>query len=178
MKSSWVETITHLKKELSSSTDAALTVARNLDVLSREAESLKIDIIMDSLKRQRESEARQRGLTSFTQDKRTLPAGLAIGIGSAILGGLIGKDLYSALHAGFAGVDGLIRGLGETRWYVSITGRLVVAPQDRINPQVIWVTWQSVVAALENLKKKALAGEKVGGFGSVVNKLSWLSRQR
>ncbi|MDD5511184.1 MAG: hypothetical protein PHI12_10295 [Dehalococcoidales bacterium] len=178
MKPIWENAVTHLRQELVSSRDKAVSVASNLDMLSREAECLKIDIILHDLKTQQQSEERQRGLASITQDKRTLPAGLAIGIGSAILGGLIGRDLYSALHAGVAGVDGLIRGLGETRWYVSLTGRLVVVPEDRLNPEVIWMPWKRVVAGLEKLKKRASAGERMGGLSSITDNLRKLSGQR
>jgi len=42
-----------------------------------------------------------------------MQAGLAVGIGSAIWGGLLNKDAFSALNAGIAGFDGLVQGLGE-----------------------------------------------------------------
>lgn len=171
MKFSWEETVIYLKQEISSTRDVALATTRNIDVLRREIECLKIDIIKNNLEENRKSEARQRGFPLLTKDKRTMQAGLAVGIGSAIFGGLLNKDAYSALNAGIAGVDGLIRGLGETRWYVSLTNKIVVAPQDRINPQVNWVTWESITAALEKLKRKALAGERLGDFDSIVNKL-------
>jgi len=171
LKSSWEETITRLKQELSFTRDVALATARNIDVLGREIESLKIDIIKNNLEEQRKSEARQRGLSSLTKDKRAIQAGLAVGIGSAIWGGLLNKDAFSALNTGIAGFDGLVRGLGETRWYVSLANKIVVAPEDRIRPRVNWVTWGSITAALEKLKREALSGERLGNFDSVLMKL-------
>jgi len=171
LKFSWEETVIHLKQDLSSIEDVALATARNIDVLRREIESLKIDIIKNNLEEQRKSEARQRGLSLLNKDRRAMQAGLAVGIGSAIWGGLLNKDAFSALNAGIAGFDGLIQGLGETRWYVSLTNKMVVAPQDRINPQVNWVTWGSITTALEKLKREALSGERLGNFDSVLMKL-------
>ena len=168
MKSSWEDTVTRLKQELSSTRDMVLATARNLDVLRREEESLKIDIIKNNLEGQRESGARQRGLTLFTKDRRTVQASLAIGIGSAILGGVLNKDAYSALNAGIAGVDGLIRGLGEARWYVSLNDKISVVPQEQINTRGNWISWENMVAYLQLIKKKALAGERLGSFDDII----------
>jgi hypothetical protein len=134
-------------------------------------ESLKIDIIKNCLEEQRRSGARQRGFPLLAKDKQTMQIGLAVGIGSAIWGGLLNKDAFSALNAGIAGFDGLVRGLGETRWYVSLANKIVVAPEDRIRPRVNWVTWGSITAALEKLKREALSGESLGNFDSVLMKL-------
>lgn len=171
MKFSWEETVIYLKQEISSTRDVALATTRNIDVLRREIECLKIDIIKNNLEENRKSEARQRGFPLLTKDKRTMQAGLAVGIGSAIFGGLLNKDPFSALSAGLAGFDGLVRGLGETKWYVSLTNKITVAPKERISPQVNWVTWESITGALENLKRKARGGERLGDFDSVLIKL-------
>ena len=171
MKFSWEETVIHLKQELSSTRDVALATTRNIDVLRKEMESLKIDIIKNCLEEQRRSGARQRGLPLLAKDKQTMQIGLAVGIGSAIFGGLLNKDPFSALSAGLAGLDGLVQGLGGTRWYVSLTNKITVAPKERISPQVNWVTWESIAGALENLKRKARGGERLGDFDSVLIKL-------
>jgi len=171
LKFSWEETVIHLKPELSSTRDVALATTRNIDVLRKETESLKIDIIKNCLEEQRRSGARQRGPPLLAKDKQTMQIGLAVGIGSAIFGGLLNKDPFSALSAGLAGLDGLVQGLGETRWYVSLTKKITVAPKERLSPQVNWVTWGSIAGALENLKRKARGGERLGDFDSVLIKL-------
>jgi len=171
LKFSWEETVIHLKRELSSTRDVALATTRNIDVLRKEMESLKIDIIKNCLEEQRRSGARQRGLPLLAKDKQTVQIGLAVGIGSAIFGGLLNKDPFSALSAGLAGFDGLVRGLGETKWYVSLTNKITVAPKEKLSPQVNWVTWESIAVALENLKRKARGGERLGDFDSVLTKL-------
>jgi len=171
LKFSWEEIVIHLKQELSATRDVALATTRNIDVLRKEMESLKIDIIKNCLEEQRRSGARQRGLSLLAKDKQTMQIGLAVGIGSAILGGLLNKDPFSALSAGLAGFDGLVRGFGEAKWCVSLTNKITVAPKEKLSPQVNWVTWESIAVALENLKRKARGGERLGDFDNILKKI-------
>jgi len=167
----WENTLNQLSKELCCNKTKALNTAGDIDLLCRLMEALKIDIISTSLEQQRKSIARNRGLALSTGNNQIVQASIAIGIFSAIWGGFIGKDVDSVLNAGTAGVDGLMRGLGETKWYASITDRLVIAPQDEINHSGIWVTLENISAVLGQLKKRAIAGEHLGSFGDIINRL-------
>ncbi len=164
-------TLNRLKRELSSTRDRAQASTGKLDALRREIESFKIDFINNNLEQQRRSIARQRGFSLLARDKRTTQAGLAVGIGSAIFGGLLGKDASSALSSAVAGFDGLVRGLGESIWYVSLSNRIKVAPQDYVGQNEGWVTWASVMTALERLKKEASAGEELSSLDSIIRRL-------
>ncbi|MDD5510334.1 MAG: hypothetical protein PHI12_05975 [Dehalococcoidales bacterium] len=172
MNNGWEDTVKKVSGELCYNRTKALNTAGDFDLLCRLMEALKIDIISTGLERQRKSMARNRGITLIDSNNPIIQTSMAIvGIGSAIWGGFIGKDVDSAFNAGTAGVDGLIQGLGETKWYVSLTNNLVIAPQDAINQNGIWVSLERINAVLEQLKKRAIAGEQLGGFSNIINRL-------
>jgi len=171
LKSNWEEKVFSLKQELASMKNQALTITGKLELIIREMESLKPDIVRKYLEDQRAILVRQRGFNTILKHNDAMKAGMAIGIGSAILGGLLSKDPILALNAGMSGFDGLIQGLGETRWCVSLDSRLLVASDNGTKPRMNWVPWESITLALEELKKKAAIGEKIGNLGSIIKKL-------
>ena len=171
MKSPWEEKLFSLNQELASMKNQVLTVNGTLELTIREMESLKPDIITKCLEDRRRMLARQRGFHTFLQRKEAMQVGLAIGIGSAVLGGLLSKDPVSALNAGVSGFDGLVQGLGGTRWCVSLDHRLLVASEYETKGQVNWVPWENITAVLKKLKGKASAGEKLGSLDVILKKI-------
>ena len=90
--SSWNQTLVNLEKELVSTKDRAEEISNRFELLVREAESSKIELLQYSLEKQRESVARRRGIMSLNRDKNKIGTTLRIAAGGFILGGLIAKD--------------------------------------------------------------------------------------
>jgi hypothetical protein len=94
-----------------------------------------------------------------------------VAAGGFILGGLIAKDKYDALNAGMSGFDGVLQGFGETKWAVSLQKELVVVPYDAITTKGTWVTLESLIAAIHDLKTEALQGKQLGTLDNVIQRL-------
>ena len=167
----WVQTTANLRKELSRITSSSEGVAERFEILQREAESLKIEFLKHSLEEQRRTVASQRGFTLLINDRRKIGAGLAVAVGASILGGLIAKDKDSALDAGLSGFTGVLQGFGETRWAVSLQRDLVIVPYDAIPAKGTWVTFESLIAAMDDLKMQTLQGKRFGGLDNIIQKL-------
>jgi len=161
----------HLRQELTLTEAEAKEIGSHFEVLRRETESMKIDVIQNYLEEQRKSAARDRGIASLIKDRKRVRDSLLVAAGSFILGGLLTRDKFGAVTAGMSGFDGLVQGLGQTRWYVLLDNKIIVAPEDGVNPAADWVTWENLTAALVKLKRKALAGEKLGDLDNIISKL-------
>ena len=168
MKSLWEAKLSDMKQELASIKNRAVTVTGKTELLIRELESLKPDIIKKCLEDQRRILARQRGISAFAGDERAKRLGFGIGILSAVFGGLLSKDPIIALNAGMSGFDGLVCELGETKWYVTLSDKISVVPQGEINVKGNRVSWEDVMSDLESMKKHALAGERLGSLNDIV----------
>jgi len=169
--SRWSQTIADLKKELACIESSSQDIDRRFEILQREAEFLKMEFLKYSLEKQRKAVARQRGFDLLIRDRKKIGTGLAVAAGGLILGGLITKDKYSALNAGLQGFDGVLQGFGETRWAVSLQKELVIVPYNAIPAKGTWVTLESLIAAIYDLKTEALQGKRLGTLDNIIQRL-------
>jgi len=70
-----------------------------------------------------------------------------------------------------SGFDGMVQGLGESKWCVLLGKKISVVPEETISPQVTWVTLASFYNTMEELKKRSLVGEKLGNLDDFISKL-------
>ncbi len=167
----WAQTIADLKKELACIETSSQGVGRHFEILQREAESLKIEFLKYSLEKQRKAVARQRGFALLIRDRKKIRTGLAVTASGSILGGLIAKDKYAALNAGLSGFNGVLQGFGETRWAVSLQKELVIVPYNAIPAKGTWVTLESLISAIHDLKTEALQGKRLGTLDNIIQRL-------
>jgi hypothetical protein len=167
----WAQTIADLKKELACIESSSQGVGRRFEILQREAESLKIEFLKYSLEKQRRAVARQGGFALLMRDRKKIGTGLAVTVGGLILGGLIAKDKYAALNAGLSGFNGVLQGFGETRWAVSLQKELVIVPYNAIPAKGTWVTLESLIAAIHDLKTETLQGKRLGTLDNIIQRL-------
>ena len=172
MRSKWDRTLANLERDIALIESRAKETTTQLEALRREMESFKLDFLMRSLEAQRKAAARSRGATALIENQRMRRGGLLAAASGFILGGLVTKDTSSAFGAGMSSFNSLLQGLGETRWAVSLGKMMVVTPEDVIPSVGAWVTLESLKAALAELRQKALAGQELGGLGSLIAKLS------
>jgi len=165
------EILEHLRQELTLTEVKARETGSRFKVLCRETESIKVDALQNYLEEQRKSAARDRGITSLIKDRRRVHGSLLVAAGSFILGVLLTRDKFGALSAGMSGFDGMVQGLGESKWCVLLGKKISVVPEETISPQVTWITLASFHKTMEELKKRALAGEKLGSLDDVISKL-------
>ncbi len=142
----------------------------------RQAESLKIAAINHQLEKHRKSLARHRGITSIGRDGKRLYAGLGVAVAASLLAGIMTKDKFAAANAGLSGFDGVIQGLGETDWAVSLGRSLTIVPRGSITSERVWVTWDSLKAALVELEGGTLRGDKLGSIDNIISKLQMSKR--
>ena len=164
----------HLRKDVSSVETKAMEVSSRFEALSREMESTKIDILQSYVEEQKRSTARDRGIGALIKDRRKMRNSLLLAAGSAILGGLLTRDKFEALTAGMSGFDGMVQGFGESKWRVLLGKRILVTPEETISSrftETTWVTLDSFHKTMEELKKRALSGEKLGSLDDVISNL-------
>ncbi len=110
-------------------------------------------------------EARQEKWRSVSGSR----AGSETGKGRSVS---VSKDKCIALNAGMSGLEGMIQGFGETSWCVSLGKKISVVPEEMISAEVPWITVTSYYRATEELKRRALAGDKMGNLADVISKLT------
>lgn len=167
----WAQTVADLKKELSYIESSSQSVGRRFEILQREAESLKIEVLKYSLEKQRKVLIRQRGFAFLIKDKGKIGTGLALTAGGLVLGGLLAKNKDVALSTGLSGFNGVLQGFGETRWAVSLQKGLVILPYDAIPAKGTWVTFESLIAAIDDLKMETLRGKRLGSLDNIIQRL-------
>lgn len=170
------KTIAILRKELVSIESDSHSIVRSFEMLRREAEYLKMYLIIYCLEEQRKSIALQRGLATVFRDKRRLGASLAVAVGSLVLGGLMTRDKYNAINAGLTGFNGVVQGFGETRWAVSLQNKLIVTPCDAIWEKGTWVAFESSIAAIHDIKKEVLQGKRLLTVDNIIQRLKQSKR--
>jgi len=164
----------HLRQELTLIEAEAKEIGSHFKVLRRETESMKIDALHNYLEEQRKFTAYDRGLTSLVKDRKRVRDSLLVAAGSFILGGLLTRDKFKALTAGMSGFDGMVQGFGDSKWRVLLGKRIFVVPEEMLSSQftgTTWVTFDSFHNTMEELKKRALLGEKLGSLDDVISKL-------
>jgi len=162
----------HLRQKLTLTEAEAKKIGSHFEVLRRETESMKIDALHNYLEEQRKSTARDRGTAYLIKDSKRVRDSLLVAAGSFILGGLLTRDKFGALTAGMSGFDGMVQGFGESKWRVLLGKRILVVPEETISPQVTWITLASFHKTIEELKKRALSGDKLGNLDDVISKLT------
>ena len=166
------ETLEHLRQELTLTSAKAKDITGQLNILRREAESLKIHAFQYYVEEQIKSKARDRGILSLINDKRKVRNSLLMAAGSFVIGGLLTRDKFNALSAGMAGLDGMIQGFGEGDWYILFSNIISVVPEKMISPQITGITLVSFNEKMEELKKRALTGVKLGNLNDVISRLT------
>ena len=164
-------TLERLRDELASIKSKALGIHSSLESLLSEAEMIKILVIEFYIEKQKQAASRDKGITSLFQDKRRVRDSLIVAAGSFVFGGLLTKNKFQALSAGLSGFDGMVQGFGETRWCVLIGNKISVVPEGAISAKVPWITLANFYRAIEELKRRALAGVKLGNLDGVISKL-------
>ena len=169
-----VKILGHLRQELALTETEAKEIGSHFEVLCRETESMKAEDLHNYLEKQRKFTARNRGTVSLIKDSKRVRDSLLVAAGSFILGGLLTKDKFNALTAGMSGFDGMVQGFGESKWRVLLGKRISVIPEETISSQfagTTWVTLDSFYETMEELKKGALAGEKLRSLNDVISKV-------
>ncbi len=161
----------HLRQELTLTEVKAKEIGDRLEILRRETESIKVDALQDHLEEQKKSAAHDRGISSLFKDRRRVRDSLLVAAGGFILGGLLTRDKFEALSAGMSGFDGMVQGLGGSKWRVLLGKKISVVPEETISPQVTWITLASFYKTMEELRKRALWGEKLGSLDDIISKL-------
>jgi len=162
----------HLRQELNLTAVKASEISSRFEALSRETEFMKVDALQNYLEEQKKSAARDRGVAPLIKDRRKVRNSLLVAACSFVIGGLLTRDKFGALTAGMSGFDGMVQGFGESKWCVLLGKKISVVPEETISPQVTWITLASFYKTLEELKKRALAGEKLGNLDDVISKLT------
>ena len=162
----WETTIKGLSQQLASIKNRALADSIRFEELRRQAESTKIQSLTYELEARRKFLAQSRGVASLIKNPNKLPAAglLAVGL---VLNGIFTKDW---LTVGAKGVKDALGGLGETEWFVCLGKNLAVAPLDNIKHGGLWVTWKSLMIALDELAVWA-KDESLGNLDNIISKL-------
>ncbi len=169
--SRWAQTLANVKEELALMETTARGIGKRSHALQREAEYLKIEFLKQSLEEQRKAAARSRGMGLIARDNRKIGIGLALAVGGAIFGGLRSKNKYTAMNDGLSGLEGMVQELGKADWAVALGKELIVAPRDALPSKAAWVTFESLMTAIEDMKGEALQGKPLGSLGDVIEKL-------
>jgi hypothetical protein len=165
------EVLANLRQELTAAEIRATETTSRFKTLWRVSESLKIDVLQSYLEERRKSQARDKGIASLIKDRKKFRDSLLLAAGSFVLGGLLTRDKFGAITAGMSGFDGMVQGLGESKWYVILGKKISVIPEETISPKVMVIAFDSFDKMTEELKKKALAGEKLGNLDDVISLL-------
>lgn len=169
--SRWAQTVANVKEELALMETSARGVGKRSQALQREAEYLKIEFLKHSLEEQIKAAARSRGMGLIARDNRKIGIGLATVIGGVIFGGLASKNEYIALNSGLSGLEGMLQELGKAAWAVSLGKELIIAPRDALPSKAAWVTFESLMTAIEDMKGEALQGKLLGNLDEVIQRL-------
>ena len=166
------ETLEHLRHELASTSAKAKDITGRFNILRREAESLKIDAFQYYVEEQRKSIARDRGIISLIYDKKKVRNSLLMAAGSFAIGGLLTKDKFGALTAGISGFDGMIQGFGEGKWCILLGKKISIVPEESIPIQVTRLPLLNFNEMMEEFKKRALDGGRMGNLDDIISKLA------
>ena len=165
------EILEHLRQGLNLTAVKATEINSRFEALCRETESIKVDALQNYLEEQKESVARDIGISSLIKDRKRVRDSLLVAAGGFILGGLLTRDKFEAVSAAMSGFDSMVQGFGESKWCVLLGKKISVVPEETISPQVTWITLASFYKTMEEFKESALAGEKLGNLDDVISKL-------
>ncbi len=165
------EILEYLRQELTITEVEAREIGSRFEVLRRETESMKVDALQNYLEEQRKSSVFNRGIASLFKNGKRVRDSLLVAAGSFILGGLLTREKFRALTAAMSGFDGMVQGFGESKWCVLLGEKISVVPEEAVPQQAIWISLDNFYKTMEELKKRSLAGEKLGNLDDVISKL-------
>lgn len=163
----WETTIKGLRQQLASIKNRALAASARFEELRRQAEFTKIQSLTYQLEARRKFLAQSRGAASLMKNPNNLPSAGLWAAGLSVLTHMFTKDWFTA---GVTGANEALRVLGETEWVVCLETELAVAPRDNIRQEGIWVTWKSLMIALDELAVRA-KDESLGNLDNIVSEL-------
>ncbi len=166
----WETTIKGLSQQLASIKNRALASSARFEELRRQAEFTKIQSLTYQLEARRKFLAQSRGAASLIKNPNNLPSAGLWAVGLTVLTGILTKDGITAMNTGITGLSGALRGLGETEWVVCLEKNLAVAPWDNVRQEGIWVTWKSLMIALDELAVRA-KDESLGNLDNIISEL-------
>jgi hypothetical protein len=167
----WKQRANGLRQQLASIKSRANKDSARFQELSKQAEYLKIRFLAHQLEVRRKSLALSRGSASLVKNKKGLATTLGAAAGASIIAGIITRDGTAAMAAGMIGSKAALQGMGESDWAVCLGKHLAVAPQDDTAPRDVWVTWDSLQAALDELEEKAKNGVPLGTLDNIISEL-------
>lgn len=165
------KTVNALGRETAVVESRAHEVSTRFQTLCTRTELLKLDILQRRLINRAKSLARQAGFESMSRDGKKLGVSLAAAIAGLALGAVLGRDGLSTVSGRISGFNGALEALGESRWAVSLDRDLLVTPRNRVTSERTWVTMESLLIAVEELRKKIQNGEECGSLSSTLEKL-------
>jgi len=165
------KTVDALGREVVLMESHAHKLSARFQTLSTNTEQLKIDILKAGLENRAKSLARQAGFKLIARDGKKLGVGLAAAAAGIVLGGILTRDGLSTLAAGMSGFDSMVQELGKSRWAVSLDVDLMSIPRNQIAYRRTWVTLESLLLALDELREKACTGEQFRNIGAIIARL-------
>lgn len=163
----WETTIKGLSQQLASIKNRALVASARFEELRRQAEFAKIQFLTYQLEARRKFLAQSRGAASLIKNPNNLLSAGLLAAGLSVVTHMFTKDWFTA---GVTGTNEALRGLGETEWVVCLEKNLAVAPWDNIGQGRIWVTWESLMIALNELAVRA-KDESLGNLDNIISEL-------
>ena len=167
-RTGWEGSVSALKQEVSRVVGWAGISSGKIQDLQTQAECCKVQFLAHEIEARCHSLARNRGSESITQTGKGLSLALGITAAAAFLGNRISKDKYVALNMGISGFNAALQGLGKADWAVCLGKPLAVVPRNNITSGSIWLTWESLRAALDNLEQRAKHGARLGDLDAVI----------
>ena len=168
IRTGWEGGVGDLRQEISRIAGRAGVSSGKIQDLQAQAECCKVQFLTYEIDARCHSLALNRGSASITQNGKGLTLVLGIAAAAAIFGGGGNKDRYAALNTGLAGLNGALQGLGKTDWAVRLGKQLVVMPRNNITPGKVWLTWESLRAAFDELEQRAQRGARLGDLDAVI----------
>ena len=165
------KTVDALGREVVLMESHAHKLSARFQTLSTNTEQLKIDILKAGLENRAKSLACQAGFKLIARDGKKLGVGLAAAAAGIVLGGILTRDGLSTLAAGMSGFDSMVQELGKSRWAVSLDVDLLFTPRNQIAYGRTWVTLESLLLALDELREKACTGEQFRNIGAIIARL-------
>ena len=170
-ETNWGNALEDLRHQLDRIQSRAHEDSTRLKELWRQAEYCKVQFLAYQLDTRRKHLARSRGEGSLAENKKSLPIVLGMAAVESILTGIMTRDGHAAMNAGKRGLNGALMRLGETDWAVCLGKHLAVASQDHITRGDVWVTWDSLQAALYELEERAKSGAPLGSLDNIISEL-------
>jgi hypothetical protein len=171
MLSEFEQALARIRQETTLIETRAKSASFQLQNLTRETESSKVELLQKLFEDKIKSETRRRGAASIIRDGNRLRTSILWTAGSFIVGGLVTRDEKFALDSALAGFNGALQGFGRSRWFVQLGERIVVTATEFVPSEEKWIAWETLKSAMVELRKKVLAEDALGNLDDVLHKL-------